>query len=335
MDVGDTGTFSQIQGAVSNTNLGKRSHLLSLGSHTRVGGERRKKIPRIRSGNKEKSQDKDWRLIDSEFDALHSTFGFTLEACCDPKGLNGHANLPFCSEVDSFLDRNVTGQRIFLNPPWKYAMKFVHHVRQCHAQDPTNTMAIVVLPNWPCFSNITKDLALYQEIPARQSVFTKSPSIDGSVREPVSPVPWTIRYWLIDSMTPVIAKNGSTDSTSKNTLVSSQDSGTNGDSDTDAVLPETTSIPVTVDTKAAAAANKYLPHAAAYTILDPDCPESLMKLPVSIEGNDTEALVDSAATLNFVSGKFADQHNLKWANGTVLPRLQYVWLQPSESKVHE
>jgi len=315
----NTDILSGIQGAVTDTDMGERSYLLSLGAQTRVGGERRRKKPRIQREHTTKlsrttteSRNKDWRLIDSEFDTLHNTFGFTLEACCDPKGLNGHANLPYCSELDSFLDRNVTGQRIFLNPPWKNAAKFVQHVRNCHAEDPINTMAIVVLPNWPCFSPITKDLALYQEIPARQSVFTRSPSYDGSVRERVSPVPWTVRYWLIDSMTPVITIRGSKEDTNGDTLVTNQDTDTDGTPDTGAVQPETIPIPVTVDTEAAAAADKYLPLAAAYTILDPDCPESLMKLPVTIDGIDTEALVDSAATLNFISGNFADQHNLKW-----------------------
>ena len=165
MEVDITDTLSGIQGDVLHTDLGKLSHLLSTGVPSRVGGERRRKMPRIQRDTTAKSRDKDWRLIDSEFDKLHRNFGFTLEACCDSKGLNGHANLPYCSELDSFLDKDVTGQRIFLNPPWKLAAKFVKHVRQCHAKDPENTMAIVVLPKWPCFSHITKDLVLYHKFP--------------------------------------------------------------------------------------------------------------------------------------------------------------------------
>ena len=52
----------------------------------------------------------------------------------------------------------------------------------------------------------------------------------------------------------------------------------------------------------------WLPSAAVLTIMDPNEPEPLMKLPISIEYDslryDTSVLIDSAATLNFVSQEF-------------------------------
>ena len=62
-----------------------------------------------------------WRLVDAEFDKLHALFNFTLEACCDPLGLNGHHNLPYCSQNDSFLLKDVSKESVFCNPPWSLA----------------------------------------------------------------------------------------------------------------------------------------------------------------------------------------------------------------------
>ena len=58
------------------------------------------------------------------------------------------------------------------------------------------------------------------------------------------------------------------------------------------------------------AANKYLPTAAAYVIMDPDHPEHLMRVPITINDHHTDALVDNAATLNFVSKSFIEKHEL-------------------------
>ena len=61
-------------------------------------------------------------------------------------------------------------------------------------------------------------------------------------------------------------------------------------------------------------ASKWLPTAAAFTIMDPNHPEPLMKLPISIEQESsqfhTNALIDSTATLNFVSQEFLTRNDL-------------------------
>ena len=80
-----------------------------------------------------------WRLIDSEFNSLNALFSFALEACCDPEGSNRHASLPFYSEKDSFLSRDIAGQSVYCNPPWSLAIQCVEHIRTCHAKSPLNT----------------------------------------------------------------------------------------------------------------------------------------------------------------------------------------------------
>ena len=117
----------------------------------RMAGGRRHTRPR-------KSSPFDWRLVDEEFDKLHAQYDFTVEACCDPKGANGHAGLPFFSTSNSVLDHDLSGQRVFMNPPFKDAVKMVTHLRRCHAKNPQQTRAVIVLPNWPAFAEITEGL---------------------------------------------------------------------------------------------------------------------------------------------------------------------------------
>ncbi len=66
-----------------------------------------------------------WRLIDSNFDALNALFSFTIEACCDSNGSNRHGSLPFYSEKDSFLSKDIAGQSLYCNPSWSLAVQYV------------------------------------------------------------------------------------------------------------------------------------------------------------------------------------------------------------------
>ena len=267
-----------------------------------VAGRRRKVSARRKKSKG--SAPMDWRLTDDEFAKLHQKLQFTMEACCDQRGLNGHQNLPYYSAENSILDNDVSGQCLFVNPPWKLAGKIIDHIRRCHAKNPENTKALIVLPKWPTFENCTKGLTLYNEIPARHVIFTRSPDFDGTIRENVSPVPWAVQYWLLDEhTTPVhLEDNNIPDPTPD------EEANINLES----TASEETEVIVEENREFSEAADRWLPKAAAYTIMDPDKPEPLMRLPISFAGCDTDALVDNAATLNFVSGEFVDRHDIKW-----------------------
>ena len=227
--------------------------------------------------------------MDSEFDRLHKKMNFTLEACCDTKGDNGHAGLRFYSPQDSLLNHDVSGQTIFMNPPWSKAKLFMDHVRQCHASDPKNTKALLVLPKWAAFNDITKDLTLYEEKPARQQLFTRSPESDGTAREPVTPAPWPLCYWLLDHRVPPV----------------SQISETKGKCDAPG-----SSSGIQEDQAMKAAEQFFPPTASCSAILDPDQPEPLMKLPIVVNNTEMDALLDTAATMSFVSENFVKTHSL-------------------------
>jgi hypothetical protein len=63
----------------------------------------------------------DWKLVGFVFYPLHARFNFTLEGCANDDGLNSHGELPHCSPSDSILGRDLSGERVFINPPEELA----------------------------------------------------------------------------------------------------------------------------------------------------------------------------------------------------------------------
>jgi len=71
---------------------------------------------------------------------------FTMEGYYESLGLNGQRILPFYSEQNSLLGRGISGQSIYCNPPWLWAIACVERLRACQSRSPLDTRAIIVLP---------------------------------------------------------------------------------------------------------------------------------------------------------------------------------------------
>ena len=244
-----------------------------------------------------------WRLIDTEFAELHKVFNFTIEACCDVHGFNSHLELPYFSSQNSFIDNCVSGHSVFINPPWKIAKQCIEHMHRCHAKDPLHTKAVIVLPDWHTFASCTKHLRLYKAIPAGQCVFTRSPEEDHSVRDPVTPTPWAVNYWVMDETTaiPDYCSDVVPETSDEETLPTKDDAPSSSAAESDKVADSD---------KVVDAAAEWLPTAAAYVIMDPNHPEPLMRLPIDLNGVHVDALVDNAATLNFISKEFVEKNDM-------------------------
>ena len=103
---------------------------------------------------------------------------------------------------------------------------------------------------------MTTGLKLLEQIPIVTPVFTK-PSPLG-IRHNLVKVHWPINYWVID----------------KETLVKVPSTHVQGVS---------SPVDITNNTNQSYIASHWLPSAAVLTIMDPNEPEPLMKLPISIE----------------------------------------------------
>jgi hypothetical protein len=112
-------------------------------------------------------------MVDYVFEPLHARFNFTLEGCADDEGLNSHGDLPQCSSSDSILERDLLGERVFINPPWEVAEQIGQHFETSRRTSPTSTHAVFVLPKWAKFNQLTKHWKLNQEFPARTQLFTR------------------------------------------------------------------------------------------------------------------------------------------------------------------
>jgi hypothetical protein len=115
-----------------------------------------------------------------------------LEGCVDDEVLNSHGDLPHFSPSEWILERDLSGERVFINPPWE-------HFESCRRTAPTSTMAIFVLPKWAKFTQLTKHWKLYHKFPARTQLFTRQSLENPPQQEVVAPTPWHVKLWLVDA----------------------------------------------------------------------------------------------------------------------------------------
>jgi hypothetical protein len=98
----------------------------------------------------------DWKLLYSVFEPLHARFDFTLEGYVDDADLNLHGDLSHCSPSDSIMEKNLTGERVFINPPWELAEHIGRYFESCRRISPTSTMDVFVLFKWAKFNELIR-----------------------------------------------------------------------------------------------------------------------------------------------------------------------------------
>ena len=210
-----------------------------------------------------------------------------MEGCYDSLGLNGHRDLPFYFEQNSLLYHDVSGRSIYCNPSWSLAIKCVEHLHACHSRSPLETRAVIVLPYWPKFKVLTKELKLIKRLPKGEKVFMRTSPTGNYVPSNLLPSIWPVNFWLINANTPVLSQLLTTNVNNlKPNIVK--------------IEPELEAAIQTADEK--------LPTVAALVIMDPYEVEALMRFTpsVSYDGLSSKAdhLIDTSASLNFVSKDF-------------------------------
>jgi hypothetical protein len=267
-------------GAISKQN----SHLLK---ETDVGHKLKRIVTRNLLNRRKRPATDGWRLSDKEFDELNIIYSFTLESCCDPLGLNGHRKLTLYSEYNSLLDHDVLGQSIYCNSPWSLAIKCVEHLRACHSKSTLDTNAVIILPYWPKFKAVTKELKLVKRLSKGENVFMRTtPTCTYEPPDIITPA-WVINYWLIYANTYILSPLLNTCiNTLKPNIVTTQ-------------LEANEAIKVV---------NRYLLATTAMVIMDPYETEALMRFNATVVLNGlstmADTLIDTSASLNFASKEF-------------------------------
>jgi len=81
----------------------------------------------------------------------------------------------------------------------------VEHLRTCHFKSPLDTKAIIVLPDWPIFKEVTKELKLFKKLPKGDKVFMRTTPTSTYEPPDLITFAWVINYWLIDANTHVLS----------------------------------------------------------------------------------------------------------------------------------
>jgi hypothetical protein len=71
--------------------------------------------------------------------------------------------------------RDLSGERVFCNPPWELAKHIDRHFDSCKRTYPTSTMAVFILPKRAKFNDLSRYLRLHQEFPLRTPLFLLFP----------------------------------------------------------------------------------------------------------------------------------------------------------------
>jgi len=91
----------------------------------------------------------DWMIHPSAFSRAQSLSSspFTLDGAADPLGSNSHLQR-YCSVVDSFFHRALTGENIFANPDFTLIADYIGYFKDQQQLSPFDTSMTLVLPVW-------------------------------------------------------------------------------------------------------------------------------------------------------------------------------------------
>jgi hypothetical protein len=54
------------------------------------------------------------------------------------------------------MKRDLSGERMFINPPLELAKQIGHHFESCRRMAPTSTMVVFVIRKWAKFNEVTR-----------------------------------------------------------------------------------------------------------------------------------------------------------------------------------
>ena len=132
-----------------------------------------------------------------EFLRWNTLFGpVSVDACADDQGQVAQTTEFFCPKR-SFLGSDVSGQCVWLNPPFDRMKEFLSHMCKCRDMAPSSTRALIVVPKWeqePWYSML-RGCTLLHEYPSGTELFTYL-NVTGE-REPAGPCPWPVQLWAM------------------------------------------------------------------------------------------------------------------------------------------
>ena len=120
---------------------------------------------------------------------------FTLDACANSKGDNALC-ARYCSIEDSFLNKDLKGEFVWLNPPFKRAHEFLEAYFAQKRAYPDHVGACILLPCWRQFANILelRQMAVLKQFTPWTHLFSQ-PGQGQSNRKDMGGVPWAVNVY--------------------------------------------------------------------------------------------------------------------------------------------
>jgi hypothetical protein len=81
----------------------------------------------------------------------------------------------------------------------------VEHLRACHSKSPLDTKANIILPKWPKFKAVAKELKLIKRLSKGEKEFMKTTPTCTYEPPDIITSAWVIKFWLIDANTYVLS----------------------------------------------------------------------------------------------------------------------------------
>jgi hypothetical protein len=128
---------------------------------------------------------------------MHAKFDFTLEGCAYDEGRNSHNDFPHCSPSNSILEKDLSRERVLINPPYELAEQIGRHFESFRRTNPTSTMAVLVLPKWAKFNELTRHHKIYEDFQSNTPLFTRETLDDSTQHEVVALASWYVQLWLV------------------------------------------------------------------------------------------------------------------------------------------
>ena len=117
---------------------------------------------------------------------------FTIDGACNDDGSNAHFE-KFCSPSKSFLDTQVDGETLWLNPPFNRIDEFLDHYLVCKSRSPRTTSACLVLPDWQApWRDKVANMKIVKQFPKGSLLFDQP---KGKDRKRMGPTPWGVTIY--------------------------------------------------------------------------------------------------------------------------------------------
>jgi Reverse transcriptase (RNA-dependent DNA polymerase)/RNase H-like domain found in reverse transcriptase/Integrase zinc binding domain/Chromo (CHRromatin Organisation MOdifier) domain/Retroviral aspartyl protease len=134
-------------------------------------------------------------ILESKFKWLQAMLPheLTFDACANDDGSNAMC-AEFSSPSRSFLDTDVRGHNVWLNPPFARTSQFIRHYLQCKAGSPSNTSACILIPAWRGkHRKLLQGMQLLHRFETGHVLFN-APTMAGS-RTVMPGIPWPVEIW--------------------------------------------------------------------------------------------------------------------------------------------